>query len=397
MAILPPPTPLVPETVAELLQAMVRIDSVNTAVSGKPRAEAELVDYLAKLASIWMLEIELLPVVEQADQLLLTHRVGADRPWILFDSHLDTVAVDGMTIDPFGGEIVDGDRLLGRGACDTKGTGAAMLWALRNYSGGEGKKPNNIALLFSVDEEIAMSGVKSFIENDLPSQGWSPSLVLVGEPTEHTPVIAHNGVVRWKLTTRGKAGHSSLPSEGHSAIRDMVEVLSLLQREYIDKLDAEHELTGPAVSSVNLIRGGSAPNIIPDICTCEVDRRVVPGEDAESILPTVAALLDTLKADHPELRYEQKLKVAHPPLLPESSAAVLDVVKAALRANDIRRPCVGAPFGTHAGYFGRAGLPALVLGPGSPHPAHTKDEWVSVKEIGIGARIYETLMRSEIV
>lgn len=398
------PTPPAPETVTALLQAMVRIDSVNTAVSGRPRAEAELVDYLAKLASVWMLEIELLPVKGQADQLLLTHRVGADRPWVLFDSHLDTVAVEGMTIDPFSGEIVDGDRLLGRGACDTKGTGAAMLWALRNYSGdysggysgGEGEKPNNVALLFSVDEEIAMTGVQSFIENDLPSQGWSPSLVVVGEPTEHTPVIAHNGVVRWTLTTRGKAGHSSLPSEGHSAIRDMVDALSLLQREYIDKLDAEHELTGPAVSSVNLIRGGSAPNIIPDLCTCEVDRRVVPGEDPASILPTVAALLDTLKSDHPELRHEQKLKVAHPPLLPESSAAVLDVVKAALHANGIRRPCVGAPFGTHAGYFGRAGLPALVLGPGSPHPAHTKDEWVSVKEIGIGARIYETLMRSEI-
>ncbi|MEM1355926.1 MAG: M20/M25/M40 family metallo-hydrolase [Planctomycetota bacterium] len=395
MPIVPPTGQDIPETVTELLQAMVRIDTVNTAVSGRPRAEAELVEYLSKIASVWMLEIELLPVVGQADQLLLTCRVGEDRPWVLFDSHLDTVAVEGMTIDPFGGEIVEGDRLRGRGACDTKGTGAAMLWALRNYSGGEGDRPNNIALLFSVDEEIAMTGVQSFIQNDLPSQGWSPSLVIVGEPTEHTPVIAHNGVVRWTLTTRGRAGHSSLPSESHSAIRDMVAALSLLQREYIDRLDAEHDLTGPAVSSVNLIRGGSAPNIIPDLCVCEIDRRVVPGEDHTTILPTVAALLDSLKADHPELHYEQELKVAHPPLLPDRSAGVIDVVRQALLDHDIRRPCVGAPFGTHAGYFGDAGLPALVLGPGSPHPAHTKDEWVSVKQIELGTKVYESLMRSE--
>lgn len=385
-----------PESATALLQAMVRIDSVNTAVSGRPRAEADLVDYLAKLAGQWMLEIELLPVEGQADQLLLTHRVGADRPWVLFDSHLDTVAVQGMTIDPFSGEIVDGDRLLGRGACDTKGTGAAMLWALRQYSGGGGEKPNNVALLFSVDEEIAMTGVQSFIQKNLPRQGWSPSLVIVGEPTEHTPVIAHNGVVRWTLTTKGKAGHSSLPSEGHSAIRDMVDALSLLQRDYIDKLDAEHELTGPAVASVNIIHGGSAPNIIPDRCVCEIDRRAVPGEDVATILPIVAALFDTLKAINPNFDYEQNLKVAHPPLLPQSSSEILPIVKRALNDNGVRRPSVGAPFGTHAGYLAAAGLPTLVLGPGSPHPAHTKDEWVSVKEIELGAKVYETLMRSEI-
>lgn len=385
-----------PESATALLQAMVRIDSVNTAVSGRPQAEAELVEYLAKLAGQWMLEIELLPVEGQADQLLLTYRVGADRPWVLFDSHLDTVAVEGMTIDPFSGEIVDGDRLLGRGACDTKGTGAAMLWALYQYSSGGGEKPNNVALLFSVDEEIAMTGVQSFIKNNLPKQGWSPGMVIVGEPTEHTPVIAHNGVVRWTLITRGKAGHSSLPSEGHSAIRDMVDALSLLQRDYIDKLGAEHELTGPAVASVNIIRGGSAPNIIPDHCVCEIDRRAVPGEDVATILPTVAALFDTLKAKNPGFDYEQDLKVAHPPLLPESSAEILPIIKQALNDNGIHRPSVGAPFGTHAGYLAAAGLPTLVLGPGSPHPAHTKDEWVSVKEIELGAKVYESLMRSEI-
>lgn len=379
-----------PESVIELLQAMVRVDTVNGALTARPRAEAELVDLLGTLAGKWMLEVELLPVEGQASQLLLTLRVGADRPWILFDSHLDTVAVDNMSIDPFGAEVRDG-RLYGRGACDTKGTGAAMLWALRRYAMAD-KRPNNIALLFSVDEEISMAGIKSFIRNDLPRLGWSPSLVIIGEPTEHIPVIAHNGVVRWFIEMRGKAAHSSVPWEGHSAINDMVKALALLQREYIDKLDAEHDLTGRAVASVNLIKGGSAPNIIAEYCQCEVDRRVVPGEDASAVMPTVAALLQKLKSADPQFNCKQTLKVAHPPLLPESSAAVLPLVKQALIDNGVRKPAVGAPFATHAGYLAQAGLPTLVLGPGSPYPAHTKDEWVSVDEIELGVKVYESLM-----
>lgn len=383
------PSPL-PETVIELLQAMVRVDSVNSALTGKESAEAELVDLLATFAGKWMLEVELLPVDGQADQLLLTLRAGEDRPWVLFDSHLDTVAVDHMTIEPFGAELRD-DKVWGRGTCDTKGTGASMLWAMRNYA-EQSDQPNNIALLFSVDEEISMMGVQSFVNNDLPRLGWSPNMVIVGEPTEHIPVIAHNGCVRWAIETAGKAAHSSVPWEGHSAITDMVRVLSMLQREYIDKLDSEHDMTGRAVASVNVLKGGHAPNIIPDYCMCEVDRRLVPGEDALAQLDEVAALLDTLKQEHPGMEVSQSLRIAHPPLLPDSSEAILPLVKAALNDCGVRKPAVGAPFATHAGYLSQAGLPTLVLGPGSPHPAHTKDEWVAVKEIELGVNVYQALM-----
>ena len=65
-----------PESVIELLQAMVRVDTVNSALTGKPEAEAELVELLATFAGKWMLEVELLPVQGQADQLLLTLRTG---------------------------------------------------------------------------------------------------------------------------------------------------------------------------------------------------------------------------------------------------------------------------------------------------------------------------------
>jgi len=382
-----------PENVTELLQAMVRVNTVNKALTGEEEAETELVDLLAQLAGKWMLEVELLPVENQASQLLLTLRAGSDKPWILFDSHLDTVAVDHMTIDPFAAEVRDG-KLYGRGACDTKGTGAAMLWAMREYA-QQSDRPNNVALLFSVDEEISMMGIQSFVSNDRPRLGWSPEMVIVGEPTEHVPVIAHNGCVRWEIETHGKAAHSSTPWEGHSAINDMVKALTALQRDYIDKLDAEHDLTGRAVASVNVLHGGSAPNIIPERCVCEVDRRVVPGESPDAVLPAVAEILDQFKLETKSFDYTQTLQVAHPPLLPESSETILPVIKRALNENGVRKPAVGAPFATHAGYLAQAGLPTVVLGPGSPYPAHTKDEWVAIKEIELGVKVYGTLMQTD--
>lgn len=381
-----------PDNVIELLQAMVRIDTVNSALTGQEQAEAELVDLLATFARNWMLQVQRLPVKGQADQLLLILHAGDERPWILFDSHLDTVAVDHMTIAPFAAHVRDG-KVFGRGTCDTKGTGAAMLWALRDYAMQPGQ-PNNIALLFSVDEEVGMTGVQSFIKHDLPRLGFSPSMVIVGEPTEHIPVIAHNGCVRWSIETAGKAAHSSVPWEGHSAITDMVRVLTVLQRDYIEKLNREHDLTGRAVASVNILEGGHAPNIIPDYCMCEVDRRLVPGENAMTQLDEVATLLNGLKQEHPGMTVSQSLRIAHPPLLPESSEAILPLVKAALNACGIRKPAVGAPFATHAGYFAAAGLATLVLGPGSPHPAHTKEEWVAIDEIEKGVAFYSALMQT---
>src|SRR5690606_18481237 len=131
----------------------------------------------------------------------------------------------------------------GRGSCDTKGTGAAMLWALREYARG-GDQAFNIALLFTVDEEMRMTGVQSFIANNLPTLGWDVRGVIVGEPTELRPIVAHNGSVRWRLITRGRAAHSSNPQAGESAISKMVKVVDRLEAEYIANLSASHPLIG---------------------------------------------------------------------------------------------------------------------------------------------------------
>lgn len=373
---------------------MVRIDSVNSALTGRPCAEAGLCDWIEHTAQGWGLKTRRLAVKDRADQLLITHEVGAGSPWLLFDSHMDTVAIDGMTVDPFGGEL-RGGRVYGRGACDTKGTGAAMLWALRQYA-EQGPGPNNIALLFSIDEEVGMVGIKAFLKHDYPELGFVPVGVIVGEPTELHPVIAHNGLIRWKVTTHGVAAHSSVPHEGRSAISTMMRVVQAIETKYIPGLTAEHELTGRAVCSVNMIHGGSAPNIIPDRCVIDVDRRVAPGENFAAVLLAFTGVLDAIKKDDPSLDHSIEVTTTHPPLLPDDSGALLAATKDVLAQQGLPGLSLGAPFATHAGYYCQAHLPTIVLGPGEAHKAHTKDEYISTDQLERGVGIYLGLMRSRI-
>lgn len=374
---------------------MVGVNTINRVLPGSSGGEAALVERLAGVAEAWGLATRRLPVAGQADQLLVTMEVDRSLPWVLFDSHLDTVAVEGMTIDPFAAELRDG-KIWGRGSCDTKGTGAAMLWAMKACAASKnrGSLPNNLALLFSVDEEISMRGVASFVTNDLPELGWSPAAVIVGEPTELRPVVAHNGCLRWTLTTHGKACHSSTPHDGVSAISAMVRVIHLIENEYVPSLSAEHPLTGPAVCSINMIRGGSAPNIIPDGCTIEIDRRLVPGEDSAAAIDAIHQLLDPLAEATPPLRFTQEVAVDHPPLTTRHNGPLVDHLKTVLADLSLPTLTLGAPFATHASYFDAAGLSAVVLGPGSSHPAHTKDEWVAVDQIERGVELYRQLMQA---
>jgi acetylornithine deacetylase/succinyl-diaminopimelate desuccinylase-like protein len=383
-----------PGNVIETLQAMVRIDSVNSTLSGKPKAETLLCDWLEKMAKGFGLSTQRLPLQGRADQLLVTHVVDADAPWLLFDSHMDTVAVDGMTVEPFGGELRAG-RVYGRGTCDTKGTGAAMLWAMKQYA-QDGKGPNNIALFFGVDEEVGMHGVLSFLKQDYPGLGFVPSGVIVGEPTELMPIIAHNGVIRWQVTTHGVASHSSVPHDGRSAISMMMKLVHAIESDYIPTVTAEHKLTGRAACSVNMIRGGSAPNIIPDQCVIDVDRRVVPGEDYEAILPAFIEVLDRARAEDPTIKCGFEVGTTHAPLLPAGGEGLLSAIKDVLGRLGLPTLAVGAPFATHASHYSNAGLPAVVLGPGEIDQAHTCDEYISTDQLERGVDVYRALMQHPI-
>lgn len=380
------------DSLAALLASMVHFDTVNTALSGKPAAEQALAEHLEQHARAVGLQPSRLSVAGQGFNLLLTHEVNAGSPWLLFESHMDTVGVEGMVGDPFAATVRDG-RMHGRGVCDTKGSGAAMLWALQTYAHWS-DGPNNVALLFTVDEEISKTGIRRFVKNDLPTLGWRPEGAIVGEPTQLKLVSAHKGVVRWTIRTQGRAAHSSDPSKGQSAISMMVKVIQALESRYIPSLQRSHPLAGQAACSINQMRGGSQINIIPASAEIQIDRRTVPGECGEQVLAEVEAVLERLRREDPTLRVQQEPPFVDPPLDPATGPWYGAWAGAVLDALGLDGRPIGVGYGSDASDFSGGGIPALLLGPGDIAQAHTADEWLELAELEQAAEIYLQLMQT---
>ncbi len=377
----------IPQDVVQLLQSMVQIPSVNPAACDDPLSERRLLEHNQTVAQAMGFETKHLLVKDRAGNLLVTHRVNDSDDWLMFQSHMDTVTEKGMTVDPFAAEVRDG-KLYGRGSCDTKGTGAAMFWALHQYTQRE-SQPNNIAILFGMDEEYGMTGIRHFVKDHLPTLGMKLRGVIVGEPTLCRPIYTHNGCMRVTIQTRGKAAHSSTPALGHSAISDMVRVVDLLESDYIANLSASHELTGKAQASINLIQGGIQINIIPDHCEIQMDRRMVPGENPHQVYREIDELL-TEKL--PKIDWQMACNFMAPPLPPAEDGKLLLTVQQVLRDMGMNPKPLGVPYATDAGDLGSAGIPTVVLGPGDIAQAHTKDEWIAIEQLEQGVKVYEQLM-----
>lgn len=381
-----------PATCQELLQAMVACDSQNAVFAGRPHPEQQLAEYLEGLSGAWGLGTQRLATPEGDVNLLVYRAVGEEAPWLLLESHLDTAGIEGMTVEPFAARV-DSGRIYGRGTCDTKGSGAAMLWALRHYT-ADSRGGNNVALLFSVDEEATKAGVKAFVNDHLAGLGWKPRGAIVGEPTGLRLVAAHAGVVRWTIRTHGLAAHSSDPSRGRSAISMMVRVVDAIESRYIPNLEAKHPLVRTARCSINMIRGGTQVNMIPNLCEIWLDRRLVPGEDPQRVLPEVTRVLEELRREAPGLAFSMSEPFIDPPLDPAGGEAFAGFLQRVLGSMGLPTDVGGATYGTDASTLSAAGIPSAVLGPGDIAQAHTSDEWLELPQLDRAVDVYLNLMRT---
>ncbi len=405
-----------PTNVTDLLRAMIAIETVTPRVSGRPDAERPLGEMLKRLAESWGWRTEWLPLEGSlgkgsldegafgkglASNLLVwptaSETLSKQNPsWLVFDSHLDTVGIQGMTIDPLGSDST-ADTIFGRGACDTKGTGAAMLWALRQAADAN-TLVRPVAMLMTVGEEDQQIGARSFVQFDRPrlakERGWQLDQFVVGEPTAMQVVATTGGFIRWNLTTHGIAAHSSRPHLGRNAIVAMASAVQALQTEHIDQLAETHPLIGPGSCSMNVIQGGTELNIVPESCTLSIDQRLLPGQSADEQLAHVAAVLHRLKQADPDFSYTLHDVETVVPLDLEANMPLGEWTKTVLRQAGIPSAITGEPYTTNANHLAAAGASCVILGPGEIAKAHTKEESIRVTELETGVRGYRALMET---
>jgi acetylornithine deacetylase/succinyl-diaminopimelate desuccinylase-like protein len=258
---------------------------------------------------------------------------------------------------------------------------AAALWAMKEWAESPARARSRIhwTFLALMGEEAANEGAHA-----VANKGFATDLTLVLEPTNLAVVTAHKGAVWLEVETAGLACHGSTPDKGRNAIYAMRRVLEVIEDRIIPQLQVQsHSRLGPVTINVGTISGGSKINIVPDRCRIELDCRVVPGVEAE---PFRAHLEREIQAVVPEatVRIQRHSR-------PLDTSESLPWVK---RLGAAARGFTTAPWFSDASVLGAPNCPAVCVGPGSIAQAHTRDEFILLKDLEDGADFFRRWIRT---
>jgi acetylornithine deacetylase/succinyl-diaminopimelate desuccinylase-like protein len=373
-----------PLDVEGLLEHLVGIDSQNPdLVPGHP-GELALAREVADLLTGLGLETALHETLPGRPNVVGVLPGDPDRA-VLLEAHLDTVPAPGgrLTVRR------DGQRLHGRGACDTKGSLAAMIAAVARLAHEPGPRPT-VVIAGVVDEEYVMRGAAGLLAQIPPV-----SAVVIGEPTSLVPVRAHNGFLRLRLQAHGRAVHSSKAHLGHNAIIASARVVAALESSVGERLrHRHHPLIGPALLTPTMIAGGSAPNVVPDECDIWFDRRLAPDETATTALAEIDGALASMRQQGLEISRDEPIVSLAGVETPADHPLVVATEQAVEAVLGVKQVATGVTYSTDACYLGgQGGLPCVVMGPGSIDQAHTVDEWIDLPEVTRAVDVYAEIVR----
>src|ERR1700722_5524024 len=361
-------------SVVDLCQALIEIPSENPSGSTVSHGEEAVARFVGEYIQSLGAQVEY-------------EEIGPGRPnvyglWptppranqrILFAPHLDTVTVEGMTVDPFLGKCLDG-KLYGRGSSDTKGSMAAMLWALKSVD----LSRLNVAVGFAglADEEFEQLGARACAVRKMAD------FAIVGEPTNLDVVFTHKGTAWLEIETRGKSVHASMPEIGLNAIDRMTDTLKILNARFPEICPVPPDpVLGKPTLSTGRIHGGAKINVVPDRCYAEIDIRILPGQ--ESMATAVAEFFQ----QHHVPAIVNPIKVSTPLYTPPDNPFIGKFIT-------LGSKLVGASWFCDAAFFALKGTPAIAIGPGSIAQAHTADEFIEISELERGAEFFANYLLS---
>ena len=306
---------------------------------------------------------------------------------LVLSGHTDVVPVDGQdwTSEPFTATI-RGDKIFGRGACDMKGFIACALTllpqAVKLSNAGQLRRPLHLALSF--DEEVGCLGAPLLLA-DLKARGITPDYCIVGEPTNMTMVVAHKGIAVYRCRVHGKSAHSSLTAQGVNAISyasRLIGYVDELAQEISHRSDNDGLFDVPySTLSVGTIQGGTATNIVPNLCEFTFDYRNLPHMTQDDILAPIAAKVAELSTQMQARAADTGIELLQEesvPAMTDNDSAELQALIIALTGDDTRHKVA---YATEGGQFTNSGIPTIICGPGSIEQAHKADEYVALSEM----------------
>lgn len=287
---------------------------------------------------------------------------------IIFNGHTDTVAtgdIDKWKTDPLKLTEEEG-RLYGLGTSDMKGGDAAILNLLLRYD--KSPPPCDIYAMLVAEEETTGDGTRKCLEYLKASlKKYKTVSAVLGEPTSLGVVLGHRGCIFAKMTFVGQGGHASTPPTTdkqaiHKAklfIDSITEKLAQWNHEYSDEI-----LGSPGITVTQSQAGTESMNQVPTTATVTLDIRTIP---------TLHAKIE-VEFKKWAREYGGKVELLHPSFAgfcpPSESIAQVAIGLAGQTEAQVTK---GA---TDQQFFSKAGIPAIVCGPGNKASVHALNEYI---------------------
>lgn len=265
----------------QVLADLVKIKSVNG-------NEEEVANYITELFKKHGISTKIMSVEE--GRVNLVAEIGSGKPVIGVSGHMDVVDAGDLSkwdTDPF--ELTEKDgKLIGRGATDMKAGLAAFIIAMIDIKEQNLLQAGTIRLMATVGEEVGEHGSQTFFEQKTMDD---VDALIIGEPSGYNLVYAHKGSMDIKLTSQGKAAHSSMPDLGYNAIDPLLRILNKANEKF-RTTDKKSELLGNLSFNTTVFNGGNQVNSIPESATVEINARTIPEFDNQEVADIMQELVD---------------------------------------------------------------------------------------------------------
>jgi len=404
------------EELIQLTQDLIRMPSVRR--QGTGGSEQEVALFLAHLLEEMGLDVVIETVEPRAPNVIGVLQGEKEGPCLMLECHTDVVTEGDPSewkYGPFEGRLV-GNRIYGRGACDTKGNLAAAVQAVKAISQSGIPFNGKILLGILVDEEGMMSGVKHFIR-----QGWANNVnaAIICEPVDNRLCITQKGALRAELITTGKMSHGAMPLSGFNPIPPMASILEKLRQleeEEMERLGKNSLLGYPSITPTVLqapVKGEPQLNVVPYQCRALLDIRTIPGQPHEVLKKRLDDIVREEERSVNEslqsgpfrdireslekglsrgILFEARLNIFEdrPWTKTSQEEPIVQAVSKAYQTMTGEEPIYdGVPGATDGTFLSAwAGIPIVTIGAGKRMIPHQRDEWVSVDDLFLTAKIY---------
>ncbi len=376
------------EEAVELIKALVKIPSHPPSLG----QEKDVAEYIHKVFQSEGIESELQLVEDERYNVIARLPGKGNGKKLLLTGHMDTVPVYDME-DPYDAKV-EGDKLIGRGTVDMKGPLACMMLSMIAIKRSGIQLDGDLCFAGVIDEEEKSLGTIDLIEKGMVFDG-----AIVGEPTNLDICVAHRGLEWLEFEITGKTVHGGKQSEGINAILKATDFINLMEERIAKELVKRvHPITGTSTMNYGTINGGTQPSTVAGSCNIKIDRRWIPGEKYNDVLNEYSQVIEELNKKDPDFICNMKVLESsvmkkgytHEAMEIDVDCDLVNIIrKATIEITEKVPEKTYFPAWSDGGLLDTyAKIPTLVFAPGDLETAHSKDEFISIKQLTPAIKIY---------